>query len=276
MYWGMPRRIRIDWQADRQGPCDICGEQDVPLIHSYVTRNHGINYSGPWQHPLSPHYIDNKTGEPLPMHAQSDGFNYRHWPGWVEETELVKPARVVVEFNVGDKRRLPTEQLRLWVFGYDMDNMKARCWYETTTPLILIQDEMQRKDFAMRVQEMVEAAERAAGAAQKHIKEAWFKRPGDARGDTAFLKEDFFQRTEGPFYAQLPVLKAALESGDDAGIVTRWRGIVYNAALRLFEDHAARGDIAFADPRRIAVAGNNLQKALRKLLKPSNHKEKAA
>lgn len=276
MYWGMPRRIRIDWQTEHCGQCDICGDQDVPLISRYATRNYGTNYTGPWQHPLSPYYIDKKSGEPLPMHAQPDGFSYRHWPGWVEGTETIRPARVVREFQVADERRLPTEQLRLWVFGYDMDNMKARCWYETTTPLILIRDEVLRKDFGLRVKEMVEFSELAANAAQKHIKEAWFKRPGDARGDTAFLREEFFQRTETDFYTRLPALVVSLERGDDARLVSRWRDFVFAAALHLFDDHAARGDIVFSDPRRIVMAENNLKKALRKLLKLTRHEEVAA
>lgn len=276
MYWGMPRRIRIDWQIQQQGQCDICAAEDVPLVTRYVTRNYGINYTGPWQHPLSPYYIDARSGEPLPLHAQSDGFSYRHWPGWVEGTERVRPALVVRAFQTNEARRLPSEQLRLWVFGYDMDNMKPRCWYESATPLIIILDETQRITFGRRVKQMVDAAEQAAAAAQKHIKEAWFKRPGDARGDTAYLKEDFFQRTETDFYNLLPELKAAVEKGNDADIVNRWQQIVHHAAMRLFEDHAARGDIAFSDPRRIVTAQANLKKALNKLLKRVGYEEKAA
>ncbi len=276
MYWAMPRRIRIDWQTRRRGRCDLCGEQDVPLVDRYVTRNYGVNYTGPWQHPLSPYYIDKKTGSPMPMHAQPGGFSYRHWPGWVEGAEGVTPAAVVNSFQVVDERRTPSEQLRLWVFGYDMDNMKPRCWYETTTPLILIADEVQRRDFALRVKELVAAADQAAQAAQRYVKEAWFKRPADTRGDTAFIREDFFQRTERDFYALLPRLKVSLERGEDAAVVNRWYEVVCDAARHLFDDYAARGDIAFSDPRRIAIAGNNLNKALRKMQERGRHKEETA
>lgn len=281
MYWGMPRRIRIDWETEQTGQCDICAAQDAPLISRYVTRNYGINYTGPWQHPLSPHYIDSRTGEPLPQHAQPDGFSYRHWPGWVEGTDDVKPAQVVAAFQTAGERRMPAEQLRLWVFGYDMDNMKPLCWYEAITPLILIRDEAVRHDFALRVKDMVAAAERVAGEVQRCIKEAWFKRPGDARGDTAFLKEDFFQRSEGDFYTLLSALKLAVESGEDIAVLQGWYEILQSAAVRLFDDHAARGDISFADPRRIVMAEDKLKKALRgkklrELLKISKHKEEAA
>jgi len=276
MYWGMPRRIRIDWENRKEGVCDICSSNDITLVTHYVTHNYGINYTGPWQHPLSPHYIESKSGEPLPLHAQSDGFSYWHWPGWVEGTDKTKPAQVVKDFQTSEERRLPEEQLRLWVFGYDMDNMKARCWYEGTTPLIVIPDETRRIAFAQRVTQMVDIAEQAAAAAQKCIKEAWFKRPGDARGATDFLKEDFFQRTEADFYAQLPVLEAAVETGEDAGIVNNWQQIIRRAAMRLFEDYAERGDFAFSDPRRIIKAEANLKQSLNKLLKPLGQKEKVA
>jgi len=279
MYWSMPRRIRIDWDDRIDGACFLCGEHGS-LVRRYVTRNYGINYTGPWQHPLSPHYIDSKTGQPMPVHAQPDGLGYRHWLEWVDGTEDRRPARVVEVFREETGRRLREEQLRLWVYGYDMDNMKARCWYEATFPLILIADVEVRRAFALRVQTLIDTAAEVAGYVQGCIKEAWFKRPGDARGDTAFLKASFFQHTEAAFYRNLQSLKTAMEVQEDGSILSGWYDALRSTALSLFDYWAARGDPAFGDPRRLAAAHTKLTRLLRgrKLLGRLgiDHKEKVA
>ena len=279
MYWGMPRRIRIDWDERIDGACSLCGEQ-APLVRQYVTRNYGINYTGAWQHPLTPHYVDSKTGQPMPVHAQPEGLTYRHWLEWVEGGEGRRPARVVELFNEQTGRRARGEQLRLWVFGYDMDNMKARCWYEATFPLIFIDDAELRRAFALRVQTLVDTAGEVAGYVQTAVKEAWFKRPKDVRGDTAFLKAAFFEHTEATFYRTLPALKTALEQGTDQAPLAAWYRTLRDTAGALFDYWAARGEPGFGDPRRLAMAHDNLQRKLRnkKLLARLgvDSKEKAA
>ena len=281
MFWGMPRRIRLDWSSMQEGDCDLCGNSADKLVRQYITKNYGVNYEGAWQHPLSPHYIEAKTGKPMPVHAQPGGLGYRHWLGWVEGNDAMRPASVVSHFREDTGRRLSGEQLRLWAFGYDMDNMKPRCWYETTFPLYVISGDQVRSEFSKRVQSMVDAALQVAGFAQTCIKEAWFKRPGDVRGDTGFLKEAFFQHTEAEFYALLNPLKEAIEQRDDSQILVDWHTTLSHQAMALFDYWAARGDIAVANPRRIAQAHQKLGKLIhgRKLLASlgiTSSKEKAA
>ena len=281
MYWGMPRRIRINWQNAKAGQCDLCGVKEERLITRYITRNYGINYSGVWQHPLSPYYIDAKTGEPMPLHAQPGGLSYRHWLGWVVGTETVKSAKVVDAFHEGAGRKLANEQLRLSVFGYDMDNMKARCWYETLFPLFSIEDHL-RREFAQRVQLLVDAATQISGYVQACIKEAWFKRPGDVRGDTMFLKEAFFHHTEQQFYKILEQLLDVLRSEkSDRGVLRNWHALLAGAAMDLFDYWAAHSDVAVGDPRRIANAHQKLKNLIygKKFLASfgiNNKKENAA
>ncbi len=257
MYWGMPRRIRIDWTKRTAGACSLCGEQ-AERVQQYVTRNYGVNYTGPWQHPLSPHYVDKKSGAPMPVHAQPEGLTYRHWLDWVERSESRLPARVVELFNPDSGRRLPEEQLRLWVFGYDMDNMKARCWYEATFPLVLIDDSEIRHEFVQRVQTLIDTASEVAGYVQTCIKEAWFKRPKDARGDTSFLKAAFFQHTEAGFQDSLRALKQAVAAREDNRLLAAWHATLRKVALDLFDFWAGEGDPAFGDPRRLAMAHKKL------------------
>lgn len=280
MYWGMPRRIRIDWGHVAQGTCDLCGDASDTLLSRYVTQNYGVNYTGAWEHPLSPHQ-SNKTDELLPQHAQPGGISYRHWLGFTGGAGDTRPARVVDAFM---HRKKLFERLRLHAFGYDMDNMKARCWYEATFPLYHI-DDMIRADFTVIVQQLVEATINTANFTRNCIKDTWFKRPGDAKGDTAFLVEIFIDRTQEAFFTQLSVLSERLRMGDDDSEIRRaWHKVLSNVAQRLFDYWTDRGDFETVDPRRVAEARLKLtgwlfsskNKGLPKLLEITLKKEKAA
>ncbi len=260
MYWAMPRRIRLDWENTHTGECDICGLESEQLVSQYVTQNYGVNYNGPWKHPLSPHSLDKKDNTPIPQHPQPGGMSYRHWLRFMAGEELSEAAKIITAFN----KRNPQDklQLRLWAFGYDMDNMKARCWYETTYPLYRL-DENVRAVFIDRVQSLVSAAIDVSKYVRGSIKEAWFKRPGDAKGDTSFLIEAFFQHTEKSFFERLHRLRnALLSNGDGIAELNVWHTELKHAALDMFDYWAARGDVSVVNPRRIALAHKNLNKQL--------------
>ncbi len=262
MYWGMPRRIRLVLDGMQDGECDICATQDVPLVTRYITKNYGVNYGGSWEHPLSPHYIDEKSGIPMPTHAQPGGFSYRQWSSWVTPGNGRKPAQVVAYFN--KERKLREAQLRIWAFGYDMDNMKARAWYETTVPLYLLPEGEGRERFIKQVDNLIEAATQAAYYVQGAVKEAWFKRPGDARGDTTFLRQEFFDRTEAEFYGLLREShEAALHDGEDPHLRERWLRRLRREAERLFVERAESGALNEGELARIARAHTGLLKKLR-------------
>ena len=262
MYWGMPRRIRLELDDLQEGECDICAAQDMPLVTHYVTKNYGVNYSGAWEHPLSPHYIDDKSGMPMPSHAQPGGFSYRQWSSWVTPGNGRKPAQVVGYFH--KERKIREAQLRIWAFGYDMDNMKARAWYETTVPLYLLPEDEGRERFIRQVDNLIEAATQTAYYVQGAIKEAWFKRPGDARGDTTFLRQAFFDRTEAEFYSLLRESReAALHGDEERSLRERWLQCLRREAERLFVERAESGAMDEGELARIARAHTGLLKKLR-------------
>ena len=60
-YWGMPRRIRIDFNTTTIGNCDICGEQSDALLGLMTTKNYGVQYAM-WQHPPTPYRLPLKEG----------------------------------------------------------------------------------------------------------------------------------------------------------------------------------------------------------------------
>lgn len=260
MYWGMPRRIRLELNGLSEGECDLCGTQGLPLIRRYVTRNYGINYSGTWEHPLSPHYLDSKSGMPMPAHAQPGGFSYRHWIAWTADGRDRLRARVVERF---ENVLCDGEQLRLWAFGFDMDNMKARAWYETTVPLYLLPPGEQRDEFIATVDRLIAAGVQVAGYLQGAVKEAWFKRPGDARGDLSYLKQAFYERTAGGFFSLLrSFYQAALAGTDDKSGLESWLKILREEAERLFGEYAGGGATDEENLARLSRAQIDLRKRL--------------
>ncbi|MBN1225444.1 MAG: type I-E CRISPR-associated protein Cse1/CasA, partial [Deltaproteobacteria bacterium] len=101
-FWAMPRRILLVAEDLPQAEaCDLCEQETSQIYRKFKTKNHGINYMGPYEHPLSPHYI--KDNAPNPVHPQPGGFGYRHWLGLVEnsqgKTSERRPARVVNQFH---------------------------------------------------------------------------------------------------------------------------------------------------------------------------------
>ncbi|MBU2789393.1 type I-E CRISPR-associated protein Cse1/CasA [Acidithiobacillus caldus] len=260
MYWAMPRRIRLDFDELHAGSCDLCGAEGQ-VVRRYFTINYGINYTGAWRHPLSP-YRERNEGEPLPLHPQPGGIGYRLWPGLVysktEGKQRIVPALVVEEFL---REAVGMGQARIWAFGYDMDNMKPRCWYEATLPLYRVPDSI-LADFAQCIRQMIESADLVSGILKTCIKEAWFKRPGDARGNTGFLADGFWQHTETDFYAHLPRLIAAIPQDRDREVLADWYGALKRAAQTLFDEWTSSGDVAFSEPERIARAHDKLVKQL--------------
>jgi CRISPR system Cascade subunit CasA len=260
MYWGMPRRIRLELDGLSEGNCDLCGTKGISLVRRYVTRNYGINYNGAWEHPLSPHYRDSKSGMPMPAHAQPGGFSYRHWLAWTADGPDRLRARVVERF---ERVLCDGEQLRLWAFGFDMDNMKARAWYETTVPLYLLPPGELRQLFIATVDQLIGAGVQVAGYLQSAVKEAWLKRPGDARGDLSYIKQAFYERTAGKFFRLLRSLHHASQCGvDDKSAHEEWLKTLRNEAERLFEEYASGGAMDEENLARISRAQIGLRKRL--------------
>lgn len=275
MYWAMPRRIRLDFEQTDSGTCDVCGRDSDRLITHYRTKNYGVNYEGSWRHPLSPYSFD-KQGQALPQHPQPGGIHYRHWLGLIQNRENEsEPALVVKRFSeLQSKPRslFRSMQFRLWAFGFDMDNMKARCWYESTLPLYHVDSDI-RPEFEAVIERFIEAAVNGAGFLRRAIKEAWFKRPGDARGDFSFADAAFWQGSESAFYRLAERLSKELGTEEDArlAISEAWLQELRRVAVAIFDDHATSGDLASEDPGRIARARNKLRgsvggKPLRKIL----------
>lgn len=279
MYWGMPRRIRVDLSKIAEGECDLCGDHSETLVTEYKTKNYGINYAGAWIHPLSPHTLDPKNKKPpIPSHGQPGGISYRNWLGLVygQAREHQECARVVKTYLDKRFRALEDMPLRLWAFGYDMDNMKARCWYDSTMPVYPLESELSL-ELSEAVQDMVEAAVEIAANLRKAIKQAWFKRVKDAKGDFSFLDTAFWQGTEDQFFSSIEKLTDCIVKGEEQGSIRKnWHSVMMRQALTLFDTTALSGQVGATDLKRVVTARNELLKWLRKTKKIKTLLEHAA
>ena len=267
LYWAMPRRIRLETGVHQEGNCDGCGRPSDQLISRYSTKNYGLNYKGSWTHPLSPYY-ETKEGW-LPVHPQPGGLGYRHWLAWVLGASSDKKSTRVAQV-VDRALQLPHRQtggyLRLWAFGYDMDNMKARCWYESTLPLYGLADcdRDTRQGLQAEVGRWLAAAEMAGMHLRGAVKDAWFT--ADARGEFGHVDASFWATTEAPFYRQLQILIEAARKGEEpAALPMReaWHATLIRSAMRLFDTaFVGAGAIERQNPRRTALAHRQLRRNL--------------
>ena len=243
MYWSMPRRIRLNWE-EGAGKCGLTGQPHSKQVRHYQTRNYGVNYAGNWQHPLTPYSLE-ADKEPLSIKGQPGGIGYRHWLGLAVNDDSGKakkaPALVVQKYqqrwrSIGDATMNP----RLWAFGYDMDNMKARCWYEATMPLFNLEGE-HLADLQHDAQKMIAAAVDVLKTLKSALKSAWFKRPKDAKGDMSAIDANFWSTTEPSFYRLLAELAVLVEKNDEEGVtklLSVWGLELKQSARTLFDQYA--------------------------------------
>lgn len=265
-YWSMPRRVRLDFADTHAGRCEMCGNDCNRLISRYRTKNYGVNYTGTWMHPLSPYNLDAKNEKPpLSVKGQRGGIAYRHWLGLALGSDDHQPdaAQVVRDFNrKADDLSGKECDMRLWCFGYDMDNMKARCWYDATLPLYSVSPSCLRP-FQHAIHNLLDVAKEAAGLLGKHVKAARFSRPADAGNDPS-VPQSFWQATEPVFYGLLQKLAAAksLNEPDLALIYRSWLGTVRGQTIELFDDWVLAAPIEEMEMRRVVKARIDLKKWL--------------
>jgi len=273
MYWAMPRRYRLELD-DEPCVCAISGESSATGVRGVRTTNYGYDYDGAWRHPLTPYRFDPKKPDepPLSTKGQQGGIGYRHWEALVlEERERHGhlPAPVVTDYTAKAEALAgidpQSHYANLWVFGYDMDNMKARCWYATQMPLVAVRPEHRDRMLAW-VETLTASAGRAAWQLRTEVKAAWFSRPKDAKGDFAFIDLRFHEATEPEFYGCLYALFERIDEAKDglmpATVADRWRSAIRRAAEHTFDDLALSGDAQALDMKRITAARNRLHRWL--------------
>lgn len=283
VFWGMPRRIRLkspikkDFETIVDLRCAICGLADEKMYLEYQDKTGGLSYQEKYRdqdgknkkrpswvnpiHPLSPH-TSNKDRQFIAVHPQPGGVGYSHWLGFIYgDTDGDKQS--IVAGAVEQFRTLMRSDGDLWAFGFDMDNMKARCWYDSKMPILIIQGELEDlfKDIASR---LVRAAEKTSIELCKHLKLSMFDEKSKITiNDFDFAKSEFWASTEAAFYEHLRRLRDTLPSDLNAYPVREsWWRTIRDSAFMVFDQHSRTGDFDAVDPRKIAEARNGLGKVL--------------
>ncbi len=264
MYWAMPRRIRLGEKQDR-GRCDLCAVDSDILFTDYRTKNYGTNYEGAWLHPLTPYNFDpKKIKPPLSLKGQQSGLGYRHWLSLTMQDRgngdrsalTVRCFQEERSFSLG-----PEETVSLWCFGFDMDNMKARCWYECHFPILALPKEQQTY-FIDWVGELIWVAKAVVSVLRGAVKAAWFNRPKDAKGNMGMIDAQFWEGTEPDFYLLLHKL-ADLPAETDmppAVIYQHWFKTLEKNVFQIFERATLDSVPEDLDLKRIVLAKQTLRK----------------
>ncbi len=261
VYWGMPRRIRLNIEKTDEGQCDVSHEQSAQLISCYRTQNLGVNYSSTWFHPLTP-YVRLPNKEPYSVKAQVGGFSYRHWLGLVldDVKNHKQKAKIMTVYLKSRKGIIEAEkQPRLWLFGYDMDNMKPRCWYESTLPIFDIPSE-NLDELQNNIAKMINAATEVALDIRSTLKQAWFISPKEAKGDINFTDSQFWEQTETKFYQLLEQLIQLKDDEDKENqLRIEWKQHLRQQALTLFDHWALSSNNEDGDMKRVVIARRQLE-----------------
>src|SRR5690606_11450331 len=134
-------------------------------------------------------YDPKKEKLPLSLKGQQGGLGYRHWLGLAlqDDGNGDRAAQIVQFYNMERGRELADRGgAALWCFGYDMDNMKARCWYEARFPVFYLAPQ-QRQNLIDWAGELINAARETVKILRGQVKAAWFRRPGDVKGDMSHI-----------------------------------------------------------------------------------------
>lgn len=245
MYWAMPRRIRLVVDDESRG-CNISGLVAAKTVTVYRTQNYGGNYSGTWTHPLTPYKWNPKKPEEehLSIKGQPGGITYKTWDvlTYSSNEQGQHCASVVSHFSslCTDFTQLQSDTPRLWVFGYDMDNMKARCWYSVSMPLFSVLSE-QQEHILLQIKDLQSLASNALWHCRTQIKAAWFDSPGDVKGDTSFIDLAFWQRSEAAFFKAVQQLITRANSDEPylhPEQAKAWLTVLRSVCTDLFDEYA--------------------------------------
>lgn len=264
MYWPMPNRIKLNWNNKDNLICDLSGEKSDAQVTHYTTKNYGVNYSGHWIHPLSAYDIS-PTKIPNSIKAQPGGLNYRHWLGLVSEDTKKhrQPAFIVRSY---EEWRCDVingmEEAQVWAFGYDMESAKVRCWYEAKMPVFHL-SEAEQIFINEQIPMMLNAATDALKTLKQSLKQAWFNRPKDVKGDISFIDHSFWETTERDFYHTIrELIQQRSEENAKKKILDHWRKTLIQQATIIFDQYVLSSISEDKNLKSTIDARNELEKWL--------------
>lgn len=272
VYWSMPRRIRLNIKEKEDGNCSLTNYKSINLIKYYYTKKHGIMYSNLWQHPFSPYSKKNPdidNNKKLTLRAYSRNFTYKNWVPLVIGDERYIQAKIV-EYFINKRIRKLTKKnisISLWASGFDIEPGKATVnnWNEALMPLFSISSTELEK-LREVLDKIILFINECVYSLIFSIKRAWFKSPGDVKGDFSFIDTAFWHNTESGFYN---ILAKLVENINDNKVVSEcaseWLRIIRKQSLELFDTWALSEQEEGINMKRVVRARNMLLGSIKKI-----------
>jgi CRISPR system Cascade subunit CasA len=267
MFWAMPKRIVL--QQPVVSPSEDTQHSSPLVRYRYFRDKHaGINYTEPWSHPLSP-YERLKDQATRSIRAKLEFWSYQYWLGLAVpgNARQIQPALVVTETyrrsSTQAVRELLPDRPQLWVFGYAMDDAKAKGWIECQSPLYLVEPH-QREALENRAAEMVATADGLVKALKKALKKAFDPLTDTSKSCLADTVTRFWRDTEPMFHDNLRQIAetSTTPSRDDWDKkIKDWVKYIKEVALDLFEEVTQYGVFRGLDPKSVVKARKDLKDA---------------
>ena len=142
-----------------------------------------------------------------------------------------------------------------------MEGSSGDDWVSATMPLLTSPDGMDEV-FKALVEQFVRGAEWVADVLRGRVKDVLLGH-SDAVRDLSFVPAHFWRETEGAFYNHARRLRDGLAiPGSEMPITESWLSAMRAAALSVFDHYSQAGDFDALNPRKVAIARNDLFMAL--------------
>ena len=282
VFWNMPWRIRFDIKETTEQACLVTGEDLERGISGFVKTNYGTNYTGPWKHPLTP-YTETKDGVPNPMKGSPDGIGYQHWVGCIGKGSQAKfarqPAQAVMQclssaaLREYRKEKEQAQNIKVSVFGYDMESAKTREWIASSLEGYLLPHE--HSDLLVqRAESLIVVAKEIMTTVRRSVLRALFGRPKTAGKKTEWhvgVKSDstlssdvynrYWQGSNLHFYSALERIIEMLTKNNMTEwevIATDYLTMLHKHGLEIFDDLTMPISYQSADPKTLVLARREL------------------
>lgn len=280
VYWGMPRRIRLGFEAASSGEsCAITDVLDARVVRHFRIKTYGTNYSDGFEHPLTPYRRKNADDpKPLPVPTELGSLGYRHWPIVQWGDKLSDPPRVVRHWFGGE--RVGSSRSRIVAYGYFGavgQVWKARAWLEGEMPVLMLADSSSQDWLRQWVEKTVTSTETVTQLLTAELKKVLYDRSSGSnpsRQRKQVVKsaldgtvERFYRETEAAFYGCLDKSIDSITQDPNSDDPTmevrqRWARVMEKAALRLFDEYAPSDNLENRDMHRYVKARFYLALAL--------------
>lgn len=174
------------------------------------------------------------------------------------EVDKVQTAAVVKSFMMRKRESIKNNDFSVWCFGYDMDNMKARCWYEQKMPLFNISQSL-INEYVEGIRKITEASKQCVYTLKNQIKAAWSDTPKDLGGDISYIDSTFYSDTEDKFYQTADaILQKLTNKTSISAELADWREYIIKEAMKLFARFALQDTDVTKNMKRAVKAEKNL------------------